>query len=46
LVATGGVLEFFVGIFLNGNDEGLQVDAELISLLASAKIGLSLDIYS
>ena len=44
LVATGGVLEFFVGIFLEGN-EGLQIDAELIDLFASAKIGLSLDIY-
>ena len=44
LVATGGELEFFVGIFLNGN-EGLQIDAKLVSSLASAGIGLSLDMY-
>ena len=44
LVATGGVAEFFVGIFLNGN-EGLEINAELVKRIASCGLGLSLDIY-
>lgn len=44
LVETGGKVEFFVGMFGDENI-GLEIDAGLISDLASARIAVSLDIY-
>jgi len=43
LVETGGRVEFSIGIFCDEN-VGLEIDAELIKTLASARMGLLLDI--
>lgn len=44
LIATGGHAEFFIGVFLDGN-QGLMIDPDLMSRLAAAGITLALDLY-
>ena len=44
LVETGGRVEFSIGIFCSENT-GLEIDAELVRTLASARMGLLLDVY-
>jgi hypothetical protein len=45
LVATGGKLEFFVGIFLEHKNIGFEVDVDLIERLAAGQRDLCVDIY-
>jgi hypothetical protein len=44
IIRSGGRLEYFLGLFLNGNS-GFELDVEIAEELAKLGVKLSLDIY-
>lgn len=44
LVATGGKVEFFIGVFCEKHI-GIELDSDVIEIIARAKMALSLDFY-